>query len=512
MPAPKNTIERVMRHRVDQSRGKSACWLWKGTLERGGYGGLHADGRRWQAHRYVYTHMKGPIPVGYVLDHTCNVTACVQPQHLEAVTHSENTRRMWARGRGAKVRGKYRKAIKSDAEFWARLTPSASHPGCLEWLGRVDKGGYGAFARYGQRTAHRVAYFIEHGSIPSGKLVLHRCDNPPCCNPEHLYLGDAKDNSRDRTERMRDRRHRITVEQIEEIIFSKRTAKEEAARIGENEFLIRHIRQHGGKYQRRLEGHLGREIEVPDRLRENQKLSDDDFLVIYRSDEPYSELMKRYGVSKRTVHSIRQSTAEPHVIRLRRLGVEPEVRPDKRRKITDEEFVAIFYAEGTHTEVAKQFAVNRSYVSMIKGGHDRSTRARIIELIGEDAIPHRQRRIRPQDLSDEALLDVHSSTETVMASARKHGITRSLAFSIRRGTQPAIVERLTRLLGHAPAFRHRRNGKFTDEEMREAYLSAESAEVLADRYGVTVRYMQAVRSATDRPIRARLRRLGLVEE
>ena len=79
MPAPKNTIERVLRHRVDQSRGKSACWLWKGTLEKGGYGHLHADGRLWQAHRYVYTYMKGPIPDGYVIDHTCNVTACVQP-------------------------------------------------------------------------------------------------------------------------------------------------------------------------------------------------------------------------------------------------------------------------------------------------------------------------------------------------------------------------------------------------------------------------------------------------
>ena len=254
--------------------------------------------------------MKGPIPVGYVVDHTCNVTACVQPQHLEAVTYAENTRRMVARGRGAKVRGKYRKAIKSDADFWARLTPSVTgHPGCLEWPGLVDKGGYGRLARYGQRTAHRVAYFIEHGSIPSGKLVRHWCDNPPCCNPQHLYLGDAKDNSRDRTERMRDPRHRITIEQIEEIIFSERTAKEEAARIGESAFLIRNIRQPGGKYRRRLEGHLGREIEVPERLRERQSLRDDDFLYIYHSDEPTKTLMERFGVSKGTVIGIRRMTA-----------------------------------------------------------------------------------------------------------------------------------------------------------------------------------------------------------
>ena len=511
MPAPKNTLERVLCHRVDQSRGKSACWLWKGTLEKGGYGHLHADGKLWQAHRYVYTHIKGPIPVGYVIDHTCNVTACVQPQHLEAVTPAENTLRMVARGRGVKVRGKYRKAIKSDAEFWARLTPSAAQPGCLEWSGRVDKGGYGPFARHGQRMAHRVAYVIEHGSIPPGKLVLHNCDNPPCCNPHHLYLGDAKDNSRDRTERMRDPRHRITIEQIEEIVFSERTAKEEAARIGESAFLIRHIRQPGGKYWRRLERHLGREIEVPDRLRERQLLRDDDFLHIYYSDEPTKALMEQFSVSKGTVIGIRRMTQEAHVKRLRRLGVEPELRPDKRRKITDEQFVAIFYAKGTHAEVARQFPVDRAYVSMIKGAHP-VVRPRFIALIGEDAIPHKERRIRHQDLSDEALLDVHSSTETVMASARKHGITRSLAFSIRRGTQPAIVERLAHLLGHAPVFRHRRNGKFTDEEMREACLSTESAEILADRYGVTVRYMKTVKAATDRAIRVRLQRLGLIGE
>ena len=163
-------------------------------------------------------------------------------------------------------------------------------------------------------------------------------------------------------------------------------------------------------------------------------------------------------------------------------------------------------------KVAKRFARDPArMVSMIKGAHP-DVRPRFIALIGEEAIPHTERKIRHQDLSDEALLDIHSSAETVMASVRRHGIARNLVFSIRRGTQPAISERLTRLLGHAPLFRHRRNGKLTDEEMREAYLSAESAEVLADRYGVTVRYMKAVRLATDRPIRARLRRLELIEE
>jgi hypothetical protein len=78
----------------------SGCWLWTGTLNHGGYGKLWIrDGGRptgWRstsAHRYSYERFIGPIPDGLELDHQCRVRCCVNPNHLEPVTHAENVRR-----------------------------------------------------------------------------------------------------------------------------------------------------------------------------------------------------------------------------------------------------------------------------------------------------------------------------------------------------------------------------------------------------------------------------------
>ena len=95
--------------------------------------------------------------------------------------------------------------------FWSKVR-IASTDVCWEWLGycngprsygRLDFGGHkGVYA-------HRVAYWLAHGKrIPlrrgtQGKMVLHRCDNPKCCNPNHLYLGDHAQNMRDLQERNR---------------------------------------------------------------------------------------------------------------------------------------------------------------------------------------------------------------------------------------------------------------------------------------------------------------------
>lgn len=70
--------------------------------------------------------------------------------------------------------------------------------GCIEWIGNIDGTGYGRFCFQGHiELAHRSAWRLLKGELPKTGCVLHRCDNRPCVNPEHLFLGDRGDNARD---------------------------------------------------------------------------------------------------------------------------------------------------------------------------------------------------------------------------------------------------------------------------------------------------------------------------
>jgi hypothetical protein len=75
---------------------------------------------------------------------------------------------------------------------------------CKEWTGWRADNGYGMRTVNGKRTtAHRHAYEEAYGSIPDGLFALHHCDNPPCVEPLHLFLGTQKDNMRDMMEKGR---------------------------------------------------------------------------------------------------------------------------------------------------------------------------------------------------------------------------------------------------------------------------------------------------------------------
>lgn len=85
---------------------------------------------------------------------------------------------------------------KSAAErFWAKVQKTET---CWVWTAARNSDGYGAFGYKGKvKGAHIVSYDMNIGSIPDGLCVLHKCDNPPCVRPDHLFLGTKKDNMDD---------------------------------------------------------------------------------------------------------------------------------------------------------------------------------------------------------------------------------------------------------------------------------------------------------------------------
>ena len=89
-PIPMNPLTRY-------KKDDKGCWIWQGAVHKSGYGSIKWNGKATVAHRVIYEIVKGKIPEGLVVDHLCSVKLCVNPDHLEAVSYSNNTQRAWDR-------------------------------------------------------------------------------------------------------------------------------------------------------------------------------------------------------------------------------------------------------------------------------------------------------------------------------------------------------------------------------------------------------------------------------
>ena len=167
-----------------QPEPNTGCWLWTAAVGKEGYAVTTA--RRGatkgtaSVHRMTWDRHRSTSSVGFVVNHVCRERSCVNPDHLALARPVGET-------------------------FWESVVRRGSDD-CWEWSGPRNRQGYGTSRSLvaGIRAkAHRVAWMLSRGSIPDGIFVCHHCDNPPCCNPAHLFLGTHAENMRDMVQKDR---------------------------------------------------------------------------------------------------------------------------------------------------------------------------------------------------------------------------------------------------------------------------------------------------------------------
>lgn len=140
--------------------------------------------------------------------------------------------------------------ITLKTRFWAKVDRTDLFD-CWLWTATRIQQGYGHFYIAGRLDlAHRVAYELTIGPIPAGLCVLHHCDNPPCVNPAHLWLGTKADNMADCRAKGRrpdvrgenNSRAKLTEENVREIRQDDRVGWIIAAKYGVSFNTINHIR------------------------------------------------------------------------------------------------------------------------------------------------------------------------------------------------------------------------------------------------------------------------------
>lgn len=178
--------------------------------------------------------------------------------------------------------------------------------GCFVWTAASNELGYGRFNCNGRlQYAHRYAYARANGEISKDAFICHRCDNPACVNPSHLFLGDAAINCADKVSKGRHARGlmmshtKLSDEQVSQILADGRKQSEIAEHYGVSQSYVSTLKKRGHR------SGVGAEVVI--RARHAWKLSDSDRSAIRSDDRPQKLIAHQYGVTQSVISRIKNN-------------------------------------------------------------------------------------------------------------------------------------------------------------------------------------------------------------